>query len=174
MNWKIMSIGLLFCVPLIFVLAKGFNYDPRALPEELTGELAPSFALETLEGYPVSLSDLKGSVVVLNFWATWCVPCLQEHKDLLATAEEFKPKGVAFLGILYGDTKVKAEAYIKKHGSAYPTLLDEAQRTNIDYGVAGVPETFVIDREGRIVRKYTGPVRQVELSAFLNSLLAAK
>ena len=70
MNWKVMSVGLLFCVPLIFVLAKGFNYDPRALPEELTGEVAPDFSLNTLDGYPVSLKDLKGSIVVLNFWGS--------------------------------------------------------------------------------------------------------
>ena len=172
MNWKVMSVGLLFCVPLIFVLAKGFNYDPRALPEELTGEKAPDFALQTLDGYPVSLKELKGSVVVLNFWATWCVPCLQEHKELMSAAEEFKPKGVAFLGILYGDTKAKADGYLKKHGSAYPTLLDDAQRTNIDYGVAGVPETFVIGRDGTIVKKYTGPVTKMELEVLLNGLLA--
>ncbi len=171
MNWKVMSIGLLLCVPLIFVLAKGFNYDPRALPEELTGEMAPDFTLESLDGYPVALADLKGSVVVLNFWATWCRPCLQEHPGLLATAEKFKPQGVAFMGILYGDTKAKAEVYLKKHGSAYPTLLDEAQRTNIDYGVAGVPETFIIDREGRIAKKYAGPVTQQELEAVLTELL---
>ena len=171
MNWKVMSVGLILCIPLIFVLAKGFNYDPRALPEELTGEIAPDFTLNSLEGYPVALSDLKGSVVVVNFWATWCGPCLQEHGELMKAAEEYKPKGVAFVGVLYGDTQAKAEAYLKKHGSAYPTLLDDAQRTNIDYGVAGVPETFVIDREGRIVKKYAGPVTQIELDLLLSDLL---
>ena len=90
----------------------------------------------------------------------------------MSAAEEFKPKGVAFLGILYGDTKAKADGYLKKHGSAYPTLLDDAQRTNIDYGVAGVPETFVIGRDGTIVKKYTGPVTKMELEVLLNGLLA--
>ena len=170
MNWKVLSLGLLISLPLIVILAKGFDFNPRALPDELTGEMAPDFQLTSLDGYPISLKDTRGSPVVINFWSSTCVGCRQEHNDLLAAAKEHKPKGVAFLGILYSDTAVKAKAYLKKHGSAYPTLLDESSRTNIDYGVAGVPETFVIDSEGRIVKKFAGPVYKADLDAVLKKL----
>jgi cytochrome c biogenesis protein CcmG, thiol:disulfide interchange protein DsbE len=171
MNWKVMAVGLLLSVPLLFVLAKGFSYDPRALPEELTGKMAPTFTLKSLEGYEISLEDTKGGPVVINFWATWCVPCVQEHKQLLDAAKAYKPKGVAFLGILYGDTAEKALQFTSQHGSAYPTLIDDAQRTNIDYGVAGVPETYILDKEGIIIKKFSGPVLKADLDAVLKELL---
>ncbi len=171
MNWKVMLIGLLLSVPLLFVLARGFAYDPRALPEELVGQPAPDFTLESLDGYKVSLQDTRGSLVVINFWATWCIPCVQEHQQLIEAANTYKSKGVAFLGILYGDTAEKAREFNVKHGSAYPTLIDDSQRTNIDYGVAGVPETYIIDRDGTIIKKFTGPVFKAELDAVLKELL---
>lgn len=171
MNWKVLLLGLLLGLPLIFILAKGFNYDPRALPEELTGQIAPDFRLNSLDGYAIALQDTKGSPVVINFWATWCQPCLQEHKDLQVAATEYKGKGVSFLGVLYGDTAEKAKIFLAKHGSVYPTLIDDAQRTNIDYGVAGVPETFVIDKNGVVVHKFAGPVTKMELDAVLQPLL---
>jgi cytochrome c biogenesis protein CcmG/thiol:disulfide interchange protein DsbE len=171
MNWKVMAIGLFFSIPLFFVLAKSFNYDPRALPEELTGELAPHFSLNSLEGYEISLADTRGGPVVINFWATWCRPCIQEHGQLLEAASVYKEKGVSFLGILYGDSAEEAKKFNIKHGSAYPTLIDDAQRTNIDYGVAGVPETYILDREGRIVKKFSGPVLKADLDAVLKGLL---
>lgn len=171
MNWKVMTTGLLLCIPLIFVLAKGFNFDPNALPEELTGEQAPDFTLTSLEGYEISLKDTKGSPVVINFWATWCQPCLLEHGHLQNAADEYKAKGVTFLGVLYGDTPEKAKVFLKKHGSNYPTLIDEGQRTNIDYGVAGVPETFVLDKDGKIIKKFAGPVMKSDLDSVLEPLL---
>ena len=172
MNWKIMGLGLMLMLPLIAVLAKGFSYDPRALPEELTGKAAPEFNLESLDGYKVKLSDLRGAPVVINFWATWCRPCLQEHKQLMSSASKYKRRGVAFLGVLYGDTAENARPYLQEHGVAYPTLLDDKQRTNIDFGVSGVPETFVIDASGTIVKKFTGPVTDSEISQVLNTLLS--
>lgn len=171
MNWKILAAGGLVVIPLVWVLAEGFGRNPRALPSVLEGKPAPSFALETLDGEKVSLADLRGSPVVLNFWATWCTPCLQEHPLLLEAARRYTSRGVTFLGVLYGDEPPAARTYLKKHGSAYPTLLDPAHRTAIDYGVGGVPETFFIDRNGQVVLKVSGPVTPDTLVGTLEAML---
>ena len=171
MNWKIMGLGMFLTVPTLYFLARGFEFDPRDLPDAVVGQHAPGFVRSTIEGYEVSLDTLQGSPVVINFWATWCQPCKAEHPHLIATAERFKPKGVAFLGVLYGDEAVNAERYLIRAGSAYPTIVDEQQSIPIDYGVGGVPETFVIDKRGVIIKKFTGPVTQEELTVVLESLL---
>ena len=171
MNWKIMGVGMALTVPLLYILARGFDFDPRALPDEMVGAPAPNFSRQTLDGYDVSLEALKGAPVVLNFWASWCNPCLVEHQHLMASAASYKSKGVAFLGVLYSDEEAKGKRFLKKHGSAYPTLVDSTQRMAIDYGVSGVPETFVIDKEGKIVKKFTGPVTKEDLSEVLDGLL---
>ena len=173
MNWKVMSMGLLLCIPLIWVLAQGFSYDPRALPEALTGEKAPAFQLQSLEGYTISLKDIEGAPVVINFWASWCQPCLQEHSELMALAKRYKAKGVTFLGVLYGDTEEDAKKFVRKHGSSFPSLLDPTQRTSIDYGVSGVPETYILDANGIIVKKITGPINPyvLEISQILDGML---
>ena len=170
MNWRWFGFGLILIAPLFWWLTKGFSFDPRALPDEITGEKAPQFVLSSLEGYEVNLRDLEGGPVVINFWATWCQPCLLEHPHLQQVAAEYKSKGVNFLGILYGDTAQKARPFLKKYGSSYPTLIDEKQSVNIDYGVAGVPETFVINQKGVIVKKFAGPVSRDELKLVLDSL----
>lgn len=158
MNWKVLGAGALMVVPLVWLLAQGFGRDPRALPSVLEGRRAPDFSLVTLEGEPVSLASLKGKPVVLNFWATWCTPCAVEHPTLLEAARRYEPRGVVFLGVLYGDEPDKARDFLTKRGAAYPTLVDPEQHTAIDFGVAGVPETFFLDGNGQIVRKVSGPV----------------
>ena len=171
MNWKVMGVGMVLSVPLIWALAQGFSQDPRALPQALTGQAAPDFSLESLDGHQISLKDLKGSPAVLNFWASWCQPCLIEHPGLVSVAKTYKGRGVVFLGILYGDNEKDARSFLKRHGTAYPTLVDVNQRSAIDYGIAGVPETYVLDKDGIIVKKYVGPVSSQELSALLDGLL---
>jgi len=172
MNWKVLVAGLVPIAALVGVLASGFGKDPHALPSMLDGKPAPAFELENLDGSgPVTLESLKGSPVVINFWATWCRPCAQEHPHLLEAARRYGPRGVKFVGILYGDTPEKAKPYLKRHGSGYPTLLDPGQRCAIDYGVGGVPETFILSRDGVVVRKHAGPMHLDDLSEALEELL---
>ena len=173
MNWKVMSIGLVLCIPLIWVLAQGFRYDPNALPEALVGEPAPSFRLTSLDGYEIALADTEGTPRVINFWASWCQPCLQEHGELSGLAKRYKSQGVTFLGILYGDTEADAKKFVQRHGAVFPSLLDPTQSTSIDYGVSGVPETYIIDPDGVIVRKIAGPITQyvLEITEILDGML---
>ena len=166
-----MGAGMLLCIPGLFFLARGFDFDPRDLPDAVVGTQAPLFARPTLDGYELDLKTLKGAPVVINFWSTWCQPCKLEHAHLIAAANRYKSKGVAFVGVLYGDEAKNAERYLKKAGSAYPTIIDEVQSVPIDYGVSGVPETFVIDKQGVIIKKFKGPVTETDLSLILDPLL---
>lgn len=168
-NWKILLGGLLVIAPLVWILYSGFGKDPHALPSTMEGRPAPAFMLQDLDGAPVSLESLRGTPVVLNFWATWCLPCAQEHPYLVEGSRAYAGR-VAFYGVLYGDKAESAREFLAKKGAAYPTLVDEDQSTAIDYGVAGVPETFFIDSQGVIVRKVSGPVNMAALVEILENL----
>jgi cytochrome c biogenesis protein CcmG/thiol:disulfide interchange protein DsbE len=171
LNWKVLLAGLLLVVPLIGVLASGFGRDPRGVSNQLEGKLAPDFTLTTMEGSPVTRSNLTGAPVVLNFWSTWCQPCRVEHPHLQQAAQVYGARGVRFFGVLYNDTPEAARPFLARNGSLFPTLLDPSQRVAIDFGVAGVPETFILHPDGRIVRKFIGPVSFADLSAVLEPLL---
>ena len=154
MNWKVMSVGLLFCVPLIFVLAKGFNYDPRALPEELTGDPAPNFTLETLDGYPVSLEELKGSVVVVNFWATWCGPCKMALPFLRRLKRTFADLKIVTVS---GERPKTIRRWIQAHPGALPFLnaADPKSAFSRRLRIRATP-TFVLLSRGKVVQYHIG------------------
>jgi cytochrome c biogenesis protein CcmG/thiol:disulfide interchange protein DsbE len=164
-NWPILVIGAVGIVALVGVLASGFGNDPRAVPSVLEGRPAPAFALVDLEGKSHDLAEMKGRPFVLNFWSTTCVPCRQEH-DALQYGARANPD-VPFFGVLYHDEPEKALRYLKSHPAAYPTLVDGQHRMSIDYGVAGVPETFFVDAAGKIVHKQVGPLDPDTLQALL-------
>lgn len=158
MNWKVLIGGLVLVVPLLAVLAIGFRFDPRELDTPLVGKPAPDFSLPLVEGGgDLQFSSLAGKPVVLNFWATWCVPCQQEHRELVAAARRLEGK-VNFLSVVYQDEPAKIIAWLDRFGKAYPTVIDQGSRAAIAYGVYGVPETYVIDKNGVITYKFVGPV----------------
>ena len=161
--------GLLVLLPFGLILAFSYGRDPRALDSMLEGKQAPPFVLKTLEGETVSLADLRGKPVVLNFWSTWCQPCKIEHPVLLEAADIYRD--VAFYGVIYEDKANATRAYLKKAGAAYPHLIDPGSRTAISYGVAGVPETFFIDHEGRIIDKVSLPVSREQMYPLLEKML---
>ncbi len=158
MNRKVLLIGLGITIPVVIILAMGFGRDPHKVDSPLIGKTAPSFALQSVaDDQLVSLDQFKGKPVVVNFWATWCVPCLSEHETLKMTAKQMG-SNVQFLGVVYDDSKETIHNFMQQYGSAYPTLMDQGGKTAIAYGVYGVPETFFINPEGTIVSKFEGPL----------------
>jgi cytochrome c biogenesis protein CcmG/thiol:disulfide interchange protein DsbE len=171
MNWKRSLIGVAVAAPLVALLAYGLTVDPRFIASPLPGRAAPDFALPMLEtSDTMRLSDLRGSVVLVNFWASWCIPCREEHPILLEGAREYMSKGVRFIGITYNDAPEDSQRWLAELGQAYPSLVDKGARTAIDYGVAGVPETFIVDKNGVVAFKKFGPITSAELTQKLDSI----
>jgi cytochrome c biogenesis protein CcmG/thiol:disulfide interchange protein DsbE len=173
MNWKRSLVGVGIAVPIVMLLGYGLTRDPRRIDSPLPGRAAPDFALPTLApGDSIKLSELRGNVVVVNFWASWCIPCRDEHPVLLDASRTYTPRGVKFVGIAYNDKPEDSQRWLNELGSAYPSLVDNGARTAIDYGVSGVPETFIMDKQGVVAFKKFGPITTGEITQKLDSLLA--
>jgi cytochrome c biogenesis protein CcmG/thiol:disulfide interchange protein DsbE len=158
MNRRVLVVGALVVMPLLAILVLNIGRDPHAFDSPMIGRPAPAFTLKaTGDGTPISLTSLRGKPVVINFWATWCVPCFEEHAVLVAAARE-AGDSAQFLGIVYEDEAERVGEFLARQGSAYPSLMDEDGKTAMSYGVYGVPETFFVDAEGRIAAKHTGPL----------------
>lgn len=170
MNRLVLIFGTLIVAPLLIFLALSFGKDPRALDSPLVGKSAPNFSLRGLDGDLVELEDFRGQPVFLNFWATWCQPCIAEHPVLQAAAQRYEGR-VKFLGVVYHDEIEKIEAFLNSRGEWGSTLLDLEGSVAVAYGVYGAPETFFINREGVIVEKLTGTVHPDLLFRKLDNLL---
>ena len=158
MNRTVLVIGILIAAALVFVLFVGLGKNPSEIRSPLIGKPAPSFALrEVGTGRTIDINQFKGKPVVINFWATWCGPCWEEHPVLVANARRLEPR-VQFVGVVFQDTEEKILSFLQQRGSAYPTVVDQAGKTGIAYGVGGVPETFFLDANGVIVAKFAGPM----------------
>lgn len=161
---------VLVVAPLVYLLMFGLSRNPRELPSVLIGKPSPSFSLQTLEGETVTLESLRGSPLVINFWATWCTPCVYEHAVLAQGRERFEPEGVKFLGVVYLDRPEAVRSYIKEMGEPFLVLLDENSRAAIDFGVGGVPETYFIDAEGVVRKKLAGVLSGAYLEKAIEEL----
>ncbi len=140
---------------------------------------APDFTLRLFEGYDgglgtssVTLSDLHGRVVLINFWASWCIPCEQEAPHLEAAYRQFKDRGVVFIGVDWVDNEADALYYLKRHDITYANGPDIGTKIGPLYRITGVPETFIVDRDGNIAFFKISPVTRDELAAVLERLLA--
>lgn len=149
---------------LVAVLALAFRFDPHDLRSAAVGRPAAAFDLARLDGTGrVSLAGLAGKVVVVNFFASWCVPCREEHPVLARAWERYRTSDVVILGVLYQDDAAAGLEFMRKLGGTWPTVSDDNGRTALSFGVFGIPETFFITAEGLIAGRHVGAVDDATL-----------
>jgi len=163
----------------VFVLFVAWGLSERNAAQPVSGP-APDFTLELFDGFDgglgassVTLSDLRGQVVVINFWASWCIPCEEEAPALEATWRAYRDRGVVFLGVDWTDNYGDALAYLRRFNITYANGPDVGTKIGPRYRITGVPETFVIDRNGNVAFFKPLPITQAELSGLLDKLIAS-
>lgn len=166
----ILPVAVFVALAVYFLLALNPNRDPQALPSALIDKPAPEFRLAGLDGGKgIALDAFKGKVTVINFFASWCEPCRDEHGILMQLE---KASGAPLYGIAYKDKPADTKHFLDQLGDPYRAIgVDESGRTAIDFGVYGVPETYVIDKEGRIRKRFVGPLTQADVARELLPLL---
>lgn len=166
------SIVLLFGIALVaIVLALQLARQQQTQP---TSGPAPDFTITTLQGDTITLSQLHGKVVLINFWASWCGPCRDEAVALQSLWTKYKDKGVVIMGVAYTDTEKGARAFIQEFGQTYPNGMDLGTRISEEYHIQGVPESFLIDQEGNVAQFFYAAVTESKVSALLDNLLQPK
>jgi cytochrome c biogenesis protein CcmG/thiol:disulfide interchange protein DsbE len=167
------ALFLAFGAALLYAMvgADGGRRNPSLLPSALLNKPAPDFALAGLPGLGDGLktADLKGGVTVVNFFASWCPPCLVEHPQLVALA---KDKSIRVYGVNYKDKDDKAAAWLKEHGNPFARIgVDRDGRVAIDWGNYGVPETYFLDKDGIIRHRHVGPLTERDMKDDILPLL---
>jgi cytochrome c biogenesis protein CcmG/thiol:disulfide interchange protein DsbE len=170
MRWRF-AVPLALFALLAALLGRGLRLDPHEVPSPLIGRPAPGFALARLDDAAQTMhrDDLLGRVWMLNVWASWCAACREEHPTLMRFAQS---GAVPVIGLDHNDTRALGLDWLARWGNPYhATLFDESGRVGIDYGVYGVPETFVIDRRGVVRLKLVGPLTEETIATRIRPLL---
>ncbi len=162
-------------IAIAFVAILGFGMKRAAV--DRPDDTAPDFEMQFFNGYEwqdaptAKLSDFKGQPVVLNFWASWCVECKIEADLLEQTWQKYRDDGVVFLGVAYVDVEPKSLAYLEEFNITYPNAPDLRSSISSKYDITGVPETFFIDKEGKVVHIQLGPVNETMLTGLIDQML---
>lgn len=143
----------------------------NATSQKTVMETAPDFEMALFDGGDFKLSEQKGKIVVINFFASWCVSCGKETPVIEKAAHEYSPQTVAFLAIAVDDTEKKAKAFMKKTGLTIPAGLDKTGKIKEDYGLYGMPTTFFVDKSGKISYSHAGVVTEDLLKHEIDKLL---
>ncbi len=166
----------------ILVLTVALRLQPGQIPSALLCKPARDFTAHVFQGKDalpaestdesnvLTLSRLQGAPIVLNFWASWCFSCRAEARDLEAYWQEIRKSGVIVLGIAVQDAEEDSQQFARMYGKQYPLASDNTGNASIEYGVTGVPETYIINSEGMVVKKFTGPVTRQDLQEVISNL----
>jgi cytochrome c biogenesis protein CcmG/thiol:disulfide interchange protein DsbE len=159
---------------LTVTLALAFRRDPHDIRTGTVGKPAPAFSLEKLDGSgTLTLSDLAGKVVVVNFFASWCGPCLQENPALVRVYERYRGSDVVMVGINFQESRESSYAYVRRLGIGWTTIADDDGRVALSYGVFGPPETFFVGPDGVIAGRHIGPIDEATLVTGIETLRPA-
>jgi len=161
----ILPIALLALVGLVVI-----SRIPASSPA-LVGSVAPDFALSDLDGNPVRLADLRGRPAIVNFWASWCGPCVEEFPLLEDAARRHEADGLAIVGIVYQDRSEAARTFMSRNGASWPAAMDPGERVAAAYGILAPPETFFIGRDGTIVARQIGQLSEGSLEDQLAAII---
>lgn len=175
LRWGVIA-AVVIAIGFIAFLAIGMKRAATDRPDDV----APDFQMQFFNGYEwedrptAQLSDFKGRPVVLNFWASWCVECRIEANLLEDTWQAYRDDGVVFLGVAYIDVEPKSLAYLEEFNITYPNAPDLRSTISSKYDITGVPETFFIDKEGKVVHIQLGPVNETTLTGLIDQMLATE
>lgn len=164
-------VPILVLAGLVVLFAVGLQHDPREVPSPLVGKPAPAFRLPLLnEAALYAETDLKGRPLLVNFFASWCEGCQVEHPELMRLAKE---QHIEIIGMDYKDSETAVSQWLQRHGSPYrKVVLDSQGKAGLDWGVYGVPETFVLNAQGVIIYKQIGPMTEEVWRSRIAPLLA--
>jgi cytochrome c biogenesis protein CcmG/thiol:disulfide interchange protein DsbE len=172
-RWIAIGVGVPVAL-LVAVLATRPSAGTRAADSPLLGKPAPAAAGQTIDGQPFQLSQLRGHWALVNFFATWCIPCQQEHGDLVRFADEHRRAGdLNVVGVVYDDSVSAVRDFRAKQGGDWPMLVDPEGRIALDFGVSGVPESFLVSPDGKVAAKVVGGVQAAALDGLLAKVQAA-
>lgn len=166
------AVAVLLVGGFLALLGFGLTRDVQTLPSAIVGEPAPAFRAATLSGDTVGSEELRGEVVILNFWASWCLPCRQEHPVLRQAERAWPDDRARVAGVVYQDGPDAARRYMERMGGDWPNLMDPESRIAIDFGISGVPETFFLGPDGTVARKHVGVLTWDLVRGTVDSLLA--
>lgn len=168
---KVLALVIVAVAGVVALLATGLGRDPSLIASPLVGRTAPNFTLPQFDGPPLTLSKLRGQIVVVNFWASWCTECQVEQAALDRTWQHFQNSGVVVVGVDFEDATGDARNFAQSAGVSYPIVEDADSKAALAYGLRGVPETFVVNRSGRIVNHLIGPITASQLIGEINKML---
>ena len=171
-RWWQVVVFLAVMVLLLMVALQMRRIGPLAAAQVGAGENAPGFTLQSFDGKTLNLADLHGKVVLVNFWASWCIPCSQEAPDLENAWHQYQDQNVVFVGVDYVDTETEARAYLTRYNVTYFNGPDLGTRISQAYRIRGVPETYIVDKAGKLRATIIGPTTLDEIRAKIDPLLS--